>query len=250
MEKMKKYNLNYSLKFGLFSLLLLLFFTACKENELLKYDDDAALYFAKDSVSQSFFLISSDMLRDTLYIQVNTMGHLSDVNRPIPIAQTNTGESNAAVAGVHYLPFDDPEVRDLMVVPAGKAIGHIPVILLRDKSLDLKTVSLKMRIGENEYFRPGIDTQREFLVKTTAQATKPNVWDTRWRYYFGLSWGSAKMRFLIDVTGYTDWENASIDGAYIRYMSALVQQKLLEYNEAHPDAPLSEADGTIVTFDK
>ena len=137
-----------------------------------------------------------------------------------------------------------------MIVPTGKAIGHIPVILLRDKSLDLKTVSLKMRIDENEYFRPGIDTQREFLVKTTAQATKPSVWDTRWRYYFGLSWGSVKMRFLIDVTGYTDWENANIDGAYIGYMSALVQQKLLEYNEAHPDAPLSEADGTLVTFDK
>ena len=116
MENMKKYNLNYSLKFGLLSLLLLLFFTACKENELMKYDDEAALYFAEsyvlnpktnqtslqqDSISQSFFLISSQMLRDTIYIQVNTMGHLSDVNRPIPIVQTNIGESDAAVAGVH-----------------------------------------------------------------------------------------------------------------------------------------------------
>jgi hypothetical protein len=36
---------------------------------------------------------------------------------------------------------------------------------------------------------------------------------------------------------------------YTNYLSSKVKQKLLEYNTNHPDDPLSEADGTLVTFE-
>lgn len=263
---MKKYNLDCSLQYKLFIWLVLISVTSCQKNELMEYEGENALYFAKgsiqdfksitpghtimqsDSISQSFFLLGS-ATRDIVYVQVNTMGHLTDIDRPIAIVQTNIGKSDAAIAGIHYLSFEDPEVKKQMIIPAGKAWGQFPVVLLRDESIEQKVVKLEIEIGSNEYFRPGIDQQRNFLIKTTALASKPMPWDTRWHYYFGKSWGPVKMRFIIDITGFTDWENTNIDSNYINYMESLVKQKFLEYNEAYPNNPLKEADDTLVSFD-
>ncbi|MCD7939746.1 MAG: DUF4843 domain-containing protein [Bacteroides intestinalis] len=232
----------------------------------MEYEGDNALYFAngaiqdlksgdsgstrmqKDSISQSFFLLGS-VTQDIVYVQVNTMGHIADIDRPISIVQTNTGQNDAAIAGIHYLPFDDPEIKKLMVIPAGREWGQFPVVLLRDESLEQNVMRLEIGIGTNEYFRPGIDKQRNFLIKITALASKPTNWDTNWYIYFGRSWGPVKMRFIIDVTGFTDWDSSNSDSNYNRYMESLVKQKFLEYNDAYPENPLKEADGTLVIFD-
>ena len=57
------------------------------------------------------------------------------------------------------------------------------------------------------------------------------------------------MKFIIDNTGFTDFDGGYQSSDYTNYMASKVIQKLLEYNTNHPDDPLSEADGTLVTFE-
>ena len=59
------------------------------------------------------------------------------------------------------------------------------------------------------------------------------------------------MKFIVDNTGFTDFEGGSLNTDYAYYLSSKVKQKLLEYNANpnNPDRPLKEADGTIVTFE-
>lgn len=238
----------------IYVLLLLLTVAACTQNEILSYENDPAIYFAgnfdnkSDSINHSFFLLNSDILKDTVLVRINTMGELSSQDRPVAIIQTNVGDSAAAVAGVHYVSFDDASLKPLLQVPAGKEYVDIPVVFIRDASLDTLKVRLELALATNEYFRTGIAEKQRFVLTTTDLIEKPVAWDSRWSIFMGKSWGTVKMRFIIDITGYTDWATMPSDMALIQYFGALAKQKLLEYNTAHPDNPLREANGDLVSF--
>lgn len=231
----------------------LLTIAACEENKMDSYENDPAIYFEntasgqKDSISHSFFIYNEDVTFDTVKVIVCTMGFPTDYDRPISLIQTNTGQPDAAISGTHYIAFDNPEMQKHICIPAGQVKASIPIVLLRDKSLSSQRVRLELTIGTNEYFRPGIDEWRNFTITTTNMATKPTNWDTRWVNYFG-SWGSVKMKLIIDSTGFSDFDNPPSDPGYMSWLIATSKQALIDYNIAHPDEPLCEADGTPVTF--
>lgn len=230
-------------------ILLLFIITSCTENEMLSYKNDPAIYFENDSVAHSFFALNTSVLQDTVLVRVNTMGEVSSQDRAISIIQTNAGKAGAAVAGVHYIPFDNASLKTLVKVPAGKAYADVPVVLIRDASLSLDQVRLELAVASNDNFRPGIDTKRAFIITTTDLALKPKDWDSMWWLIFGSTWGPVKMRFIIDATGYTDWDFfPSSDMSYLFYLRDMAAQKFLEYNMAYPDAPLREANGEIVAI--
>ena len=52
-----------------------------------------------------------------------------------PCQQVMVEGTKNAVAGTHYIAFDDPVLAEFYVVPAHSATAHIPVILKRDPSL-------------------------------------------------------------------------------------------------------------------
>jgi hypothetical protein len=216
---------------------------------MLSYENDPAIYFAEDSVSHSFYRLKATVLSDTVFVRVNAMGEVSTQDRPISIAQTNVGEADAAIPGVHYVPFDNPDLKKLLRIEAGKAFTEVPIVVLRDASLGLGKVRLALRVESNEYFRPGIDKKRSFVITTSDLSVKPSIWDNEWSYFFGPSWGSVKMRFMIDATGYIDWEIFPDDYNFVIYLQDVVLQRFLEYNIEHPDDPLCEADGTPVVFE-
>jgi hypothetical protein len=230
--------------------------TACTENEMLNYENAPAIYFAgnatnrSDSINHSFFVLNSNIVKDTVRVRVNTMGELSSQDRPVTLIQTNVGAEGAAVAGIHYVPFDDATLKPLLKVPAGKEFADIPVVLIRDNSLDTVKVRLELGLVGNEYFRPGVVEKQRFVLTTTDLVEKPGAWDIAYATLLGKSWGPVKMRFLIDVTGYTNWYTmpAAYEMIMIQYFGALVRQKLLEYNADHPDEPLREANGNLVSF--
>ena len=238
-------------------LLLLLVTASCKENEALFYENDPAIYFANepnvmngqlDSIPYSFFIEPNSVVDDTVHVKVCLSGLLADYDRPIKLIQTNVGEEDAAVPGVHFIAFDDPSVVDSVCIPRGKAVAYIPVVLLRDVSLKSKEKRLKLAVGQNEYFRPGVDKLRNFTVTVADFTIKPKLWDIVWKIYFGPTFGSVKLKFIIQVTGFTDFDSYPTDFQLGDHLSIVFQQKLAEYNEAHPDDPLAEADGTLVGF--
>ena len=244
-------------KISIFGFLLIVAAIGCKENTALEYENDPALYFEnttygqRDSVAHSFFIQPDDQMRDTVFVEILTQGYPAGIDRPFALVQSNAGQPGAAVAGKHYVAFDDPEMVPHLMIPKGSVRKSFPLIVLRDPSLDLEEVRIELKIGENEYFRPGIDIWTNFVVKTTAMAVKPTSWDSVWRYTFGQTWGSVKMKFIIDNTGFSDFDGGRLNSDYSNYLASKVKQKLLEYNADpnNPDTPLKEADGTIVTFD-
>ena len=199
-------------------------------------------------VYRTFIYSGPQAETDTVWIPLKTIGKVVDYDRPVKLVQLPV-EDSCAVAGKHFVAFDDPEMLEHLKIPKGSVRKSFPLIVLRDPSLELEEVRIELKIGENEYFRSGIDEWTNFVVKTTSMAVKPTNWDSYWKYYFGITWGSVKMKFIIDNTGFTEFDGGSLSSDYTNYLSSKVKQKLLEYNTNHPDEPLSEADGTLVTFE-
>ncbi len=252
------------LKYGfLLSLAVAPLFTACEEQILNKFEDASSLYFfngasnnrgdiQRDSVNYSFFLAGSRTV-DTVWLDVRLTGSLSDAARPIPIVQTNGDGEKAAVAGRDYVGFDDPEINRMLVMPANATSASIPVVVLRTAAMETDEFRLDLEITSNEYFVVGIDKQQTYTIKITAMASQPAMWENNAQngYFqtFG-TWGQEKMRFIIDYTGYSAFEETLTGTAYTdirRFLNMKVRKALEDY--VAENGPLYEADDlTEVTF--
>lgn len=221
--------------------------TACSEKDIMQYEDQPALYLVNSEKSFSFFYSETGGDKDTVHVTVHAMGYPSTVDRAFTLCQLNEGEADAAVPGTHYLAFSSDEMRQLMVMPAGKSEVVVPITLIKDASLDTKTVKLKIGITPNENFTNGIVEKDSTVVTFSSQAIKPSNWDD-WYYAFGGNWGTVKMRFIIDNTGITNFDKLPDDYYYLLYLNNKLKDALNQYNATH-DTPLQEADGTLVDFD-
>lgn len=207
---------------------------------------------ASRTASYSFISASvkkkKEIARDTLWFDVETMGGLSDKDRAVKLVQIPSDEQNA-ISGVHFVPFDDADFQKNCVIPAGKSQAKIPVVLLRDVSLQEQQAILKFAIGENENFKPGYNGLESRIIVMKDYLTKPAKWT-------GLgAYGRVKHRLLIDWTG-QPWDDAFManllkDQGYFRYMQSFAITKLKEENSKRTAAGLpkyQEADGTVVSF--
>ncbi len=230
--------------------------TSCEEQHLLEYKNDPGLQFywgnipgrnpQKDSLSCSFFIKREDLLRDTVWLRVQTMGMPANEDRSVKFIQLPENEKNTmAQPGVHYLPFDTPELSSLMVIKANQVQADLPVVLLKHASLKEREYRLTISIAPNEYFNNGITKYQTFLLKVADTADEPDSWKT-WKYYVG-DFGSAKMKFLITYLG-IDFSSNYPSYMYA-YFEGLAREKLAEYNSNPENEVLTEADGTIVSFD-
>ena len=82
--------------------------------------------------SFSFVYSGMNVQQDTVWFEVSTMGHLSDVDRTFALEQIQIEGVENAVAGTHYQAFDTPSLQKFYVIKAGKNSAMIPVVLLRD----------------------------------------------------------------------------------------------------------------------
>jgi hypothetical protein len=238
---MMKKNL-YLLFWGLIAL------TSCSLNDPLAYENDPAIYFANKDINYSFFYAESASSKADVFITVHAMGNPSPSDRSFSLVQSNVSDANAAVSGTHFLPLSSQDVQKRMVMPAGQSEVKVPITLLKDPSLDLKTVKLTLKVAANDHFKVGVLECDTTNIMFSSLAIKPTNWSD-WYNAFGDSWGSVKMRFIIDNTGITNFDTIPSDSSFLYFLNSKIQQKLFEYNNLHPDAPLAEADGTLVNFD-
>ena len=182
--------------------------TGCEEKVVEKFDDNASLYFYRDmytankqgvlqydSIDYSFFLAGSAQETE-IWLQVELTGKVSDEARPFTIVQTNAGDPGAAVAGTHYVAFDDPRITKYMILPAKATTVLIPVILTRTASMDEQNFRLVLTLEPNAHFVAGIKQgnkgQQSFIINVTAEAIQPPTWDRNYNYAFG-TWGKVKV---------------------------------------------------------
>jgi len=249
---------NLYLKYSIPVLALIFVATGCQKKIVNKFDSESSLFFFSgannskgspqiDSISYSFFLAESSVKMDTVWVDVMLTGLPSDTDRPLPIVQTNTEEANAAAAGIHYVPLDDPEMAPKLVMPANKFSVSIPIVIKRTADMDINELRLYLAITTNDYFVAGIKDRTNFLIKITAMAVKPALWDLPNSYLsiFG-PWGQVKMKFIIDYVGFKDFDKV-LNVDYRVYLRLKAREKLAEYEKEH--GPLYETDGiTRVIF--
>lgn len=244
--------------FHFLSVLTLTFVLASCEQDLPTYSDpQARLNFDyTQNTGGRFnysFVFSNGKQRDTVWIQLNTMGRLSGEDRPFELQQIETGDHDA-VPGKHYVSFDDEGVKKYMVIKANENSARVPVIVLRDASLDDATYNLNIAIKPNSVFQSGYFAQSSMTVTITNELTKPTAWKGAMNYYFG-QWGKVKHQFMIDVTG-KKWDDTFISETVsnfdlVNYYINRLDKALAAENQRRAAAGLpylQEADGTLVAF--
>ncbi|MEJ2882476.1 DUF4843 domain-containing protein [Pedobacter sp. GR22-6] len=237
----------------------------CSKADELLYNDIARIQLNDTSAINSTFVYETAAVsRDTVYIPVNTIGDLSNVDRTVKLVQVaETGVVDAAVAGVHYLAFDDPSIQPLMVVKANAVKAQIPVVLLRDPSLKEKTVRLRLELVANAQFGLGELRQRALTLVFSDRLERFYSWrvdGTQASAYnaFG-KYSTVKHQFMIDILGEKideAWYQMALSIAATTHYKNLLKQRLADFNAdpaniASGKAPLKESaavGATIITF--
>jgi len=244
--------------------------TSCEKDLEVYSEDTCRLNFYYEGVSNaaslestltethySFVYGGQHLETDTVWLPMQTMGFVADEQRSISLEQIdNTGSTlPKAVAGQHYVALD--QLASFYVVPAGTARTQVPVVLLKDASLDEQEYLLTLRIKSNEWFENGYEAYQTRKIYISNTLSEPAAWyQTYCHYYFG-TYGPVKHQFLIDETG-EKWDDDYIntlmegDSGYISYLAEKMARRLAEVNAqrtAQGLDPLTEADGTIVTIE-
>ncbi len=205
-------------------------------------------------ISFSFSFGPAETVIDTVWLGVRTMGKPSDHDRSFSLQQLITG-GNDAVADVHYVAFDNPELASkFYYVPAGAIEVNIPIVLKRDPSLKNKNYTLRVGFKSNEVFSHG---SKEFSFKRIIiadQLVKPKNWDSYCKHFFN-EYGPVKHQFMIDTTG-EKWDDEYVntviysylqsDQNFLFYMAQKLYRALEKYNATHEK--LCEEGGIPVEF--
>ena len=147
------------------------------ENIEESYDDDSY------STSSYSFVYAGNPERDTLWFKVGVSGFLSDQPRSFALEQVAVPDTvDNAEPGVHYVAFNDPSLSALYTVPANADTLSVPVVLLRDPSLDEKDVVIRFTFADNGNFQAGIPEMSTRTVYITARIAQPSMWA---EYYLG-----------------------------------------------------------------
>lgn len=220
--------------------------------------------FRSEYAQGSFsFIYKGDVTQDTVWVEIESMGKLSEQDRPIELEQMDT-TATMAVPGKHYVAFNDPSMARYYVMPAGKARTKLPIVILRDASLKKETVVLKYRIKPNAYFESGYDVfQTRSLAITDRLSSRligkrpSTLAITAIRSTSWLVNVPVKHQFMIDVTGKA-WDDEFIESfmtgenAYLNYIYGKLTTELAKTNaerEAKGLPDLCEEDGTPVSFE-
>jgi hypothetical protein len=228
----------------------------CGKTEGLLYTDIARLQLNDTTtVSSTFVYEAPSIIRDTVYIQVNTIGEMANVDRAVKFVQvSNKTDLNPAVSGQHFVPFDDPSLKNVMVIKANTVKAKIPVVLLRDASLKTNTYRLRLQLAANDQFALGEVQSRGVSILFSDRLERFYSWrfDTGVAPAFSVfgKYSTRKHQFMIDNL------HEQIDEAWFQSMITLGAQQhysntlkiaLANFNNnpvniASGKAPLRETD--------
>ena len=247
-----------NLKYLLIAVVMLTI-ASCKKDEYYVYSDVARIQFGPDISriytttfnladtlkGSTFYYDADDVLTDTTFYDIYAIGGTSDKDRNFKLEQKEvTGVTNA-VAGKHYVAFNDAAVAKYYVIKAGTIHTRVPVITKRDPELKTSTVILKFDVVENEHFKAGERTNLWRKLEITDRLTKPVAWSSGFGVY-----STVKHAFMIEVTGQR-WDQVFITELAIDlrdYYLTTIKEALINYNNAHPANPMKDENEQLVVF--
>lgn len=181
--------------------------TGCEEEKAMLYEDFARVQFAStaDDFPYSFIWLNKTQQTAVVKLPLSIIGGPQDVERKLRISQveefdikyeydskgyiidsTVTPVANPAVAGVHFVPFDDASAVELLKVDAGVVKDSLEIILKRDASLAEGKVRLRVRLEVSDDFFQGESKYLERTIVFSDMLEQPSGW---WVKVYNYSWG-------------------------------------------------------------
>ena len=237
---------------------------SCEKELPLYGDSQSRLNFEymtrNDSLASYSFVYNKQLTSDTIWFTVKTIGFVAAEDRKIELMQVPTG-NNDAVAGKHYLRFDDAGLARFYVIKGGATKARVPVVVLKDPSLTQADYKLHIEIKDNHLFKSGYKEFSYKLLTISDRLVKPTNWTSFMDYMFG-TYGTVKHQFMIDNSD-KKWdeeylhklgiEDYSADQGFLQYWANKFQRLLNEFNAKQQEVglpPLTEANGALVQFQK
>ena len=263
---------------GVLAAALTLLSTGCQRNLMLYDAPKDMVYFTIDDPNASpevnalkeytFVTQHEGVTRDTLFVDISLIGNFSDHDRAYKVVQADSlapesfdGSDSLSLAkpGRHYISYDDASLSSKLVIKAGERTAKLPIVLLRDPDLKETKVHLFLKLVPSQELNPGYS---EYIVKhitISDQLIRPKNWEYPVKYFLG-NYGPVKHRFIIELTGdpwdddfivkeFNELSSGGVDLEYMDFYQKRFRKALEKYNSEHPNAPLTEADGTLVNFE-
>ncbi len=239
--------------------------TGCSKTDYLLYNDIARVQLTDTATLNSTFVYKAgNILRDTVYIQVNTIGQMADHDRPVKLVQVNEpNELHPAVPGLHYVAMDDPSLKELMVIKANTVTTMVPVVLLRDASLKNSSYRLRLELAANDQFGLGEVQKRTRAIRFSDMLERFFSWrldGTAAPAYnsFG-KYSTRKHQFMIETLGLQideTWYQSIVAAGAVTHYANFMKDALKTFNAdpahiADGTAPLRESNAVgspTVTF--
>lgn len=209
---------------------------SCNQNDYLQYDENQAYVgfaypsYGNDSIVYSFAL-HPNVEEDIVKVPIKLFGYAASQDREVGVEVIES--ESTAKDGVDF-------VIEQKRMEANAYKDSLIVKIKKSAEVETKDLVVKLRLCGNDLFAAApIDTE-SFRIILTSQLTEPTGWP------FG-DYSVIKHKFVIQTIGIaTGYEKWSISDS-IRYQGILTQA-LYEYNKAHPNDPLKDEDGMLITF--
>ncbi len=169
----------------------------CQEDLIMTYEDQARVQFTSstEDMPYSFVWLDDSHTEAVVKLPLRVIGGPAEVERQLEVAQveefdvvyeydskgyvvdsTVTPIENPAVAGVHYVPFDDPRAQALLKVAPGVVQDSLSIILKRDATLSAGKVRLRVQLKASDDFLLGESKYLERTVVFSDMLEQPSGW--------------------------------------------------------------------------
>jgi Domain of unknown function (DUF4843) len=236
--------MNY-IKLSIALLATILLAAAC-QNDGFYYQDVARVRIVgpsswtlgTDSLQFSFVTYPADTIQKQMDVTLWVMGNTTEYDRTANL-EVVTGKTTAS-ADLYTVPTS-------VVIPAGANSATFPVILKRAASLQQTTARLYIAVQKSNDFEVGISSQDHLLLQWNDILSKPSNWSSL-QEFFG-SYSDVKYRFMINNAGISEFNTTTMTWAELQYYKIKLVNALNKYNQEHPQAPLTDETGKLVSFD-
>lgn len=239
---------------------------ACKKDQYYLYNDAARIQFGPeiariytasynlaDTLKPfTFYYEAPSVTMDTVFFDIYAIGGVKKEDRSFTLEQVQVPNVTNAVAGKHYVAFNDPKATKNFIIKAGTVHTRVPILLLRDASLKTSTCILKFNVVPDKNFLSGEINNLWRKIEFTDRLSQPAAWNATFTQYYLGKYSTVKHQFMIQSTG-EKWDQDFIsiispDYALLQYWLGALKINLIDYNSKNPGNPLRDENGELVIF--
>ena len=210
----------------------------CQEDEALLFQDVARVQFTSGVEDYPYSFVWLDKSQESAIVKLPILvtGGPVDIERTVKVTQveefdvtyeydnkgyvidsTVTPKPNPAVAGVHYVPFNDSEAQALLKVKAGVVKDSLAIILKRDASLTTEKVRLRLRLEASDDLELGESKYLERTIVFSDMLELPSEWYSYSNAYYYLgNYSVPKHELMIRVLKKLQSSDSRVDDEWLR----------------------------------